>query len=92
MEATVMPIICGLVKVGICEGVGDMEDAMAEYVLAADVLLVADTVEVDEARVLVLLMLIVFDQFELCVLVGFGATRTMLGIELCTIKVAVIVA
>jgi len=26
-----------------------MEDAMAEYVLAADVLLVADTVEVDEA-------------------------------------------
>jgi len=44
-----MPIICGLVKEGICEGVGDMEDAMAEYVLAADVLLVADTVEVNEA-------------------------------------------
>jgi hypothetical protein len=49
MEATVMPIICGLVKVGICEGKGDMEDAMAEYVLAADVLLVTDTVEVNEA-------------------------------------------
>jgi hypothetical protein len=40
----------------------------------------------------VLLILIVFDQFEFCVVVGFGATRTMLGIELCTIKVAVIVA
>ncbi len=40
----------------------------------------------------VLLILIVFDQFEFGVVVGFGATRTMLGIELCTIKVAVIVA
>lgn len=48
--------------------------------------------ELDDDGVEVLLMLIVFDQFELCVEVGFGATRTMLGIELCTIKVAVMVA
>jgi hypothetical protein len=96
MEATVMPIICGLVKVGVGEGVGDMEDAMAEYVLAAGVLLAGDPDDVInlEVETCVLLMLIVFDQFELDAVVidGPGATRTMLGIELCTIKVAVIVA
>jgi hypothetical protein len=97
IEATVIPMIWGLVKVGVGGGVGDMEEAMAEYVLAASVLLARDpdeviNLEVEEAWVL--LLLIVFDQFEFVavVIVGFGATRTMLGIELCTIKVAVIVA
>jgi len=39
IEATVIPMIWGLVKVGVGGGVGDMEEAMAEYVLAASVLL-----------------------------------------------------
>jgi hypothetical protein len=42
----VIPIICGFVKVGIGEGTGDIEEAMAEYVLAAGVLFVIDPVDV----------------------------------------------
>jgi hypothetical protein len=89
-------MICGLLKVDSGEGDGDIEDATAEYVLPAGVLLAGDPdevakAEVEDAWVEVLLMPIVFDQLELCVAVGFGATRTMLGIELCTINVAVIV-
>jgi hypothetical protein len=38
----VIPMICGLVKVDVDEGVGDFEEAMAEYVLIAGVLLVGD--------------------------------------------------
>lgn len=85
-------MIWGLVKVGVGEGVGDMEEAMAAGVLLAGDPDEVINPEVEEACVL--LILIVFDQFEFVavVIVGFGATRTMLGIELCTIKVAVIVA
>jgi len=92
MEATVIPMICGLVKGAVDEAVGDIEDAIAEYVLAAGVLWVGVLVEVIGSVVEVLLMLIVLDQLKVCVVVGFEATRTMLGIELSTISVAVIVA
>ena len=69
---------------------GDIEDAIAEYVLAAGVLWVVVLVEVIDGVVGVLLTLL--DQLKVCVVVGFEAMRTTLGIELSTIKVAVIVA
>jgi hypothetical protein len=62
-------------------------------VLEAGVLLAGELDDVIDPEVEdALLILNVLDQFEFGVVVGFGATRTMLGIELCTIKVAVIVA
>ena len=61
--------------------------------LEAGVLLAGELDDVIDPEVEdVLLILNVLDQFEFGVVVGFGATRTMLGIELCTIKVAVMVA
>lgn len=95
IEATVIPIIWGRVKVGVGVGVGDIEEATAEYVLAAGVLLDGEPEDVTNAEVVeVLGTLIVYDRFELelTVVVDCGAARTMLGIELCTINVAVMVA
>jgi hypothetical protein len=91
MEATVIPMICGLDRETVAEDVGDIEDAIAENVLLAGVFWVGVLVEEGNAVFEVLLMLVVLDQLKVCVVVGAEATKTMLGIELSTIKVAVIV-
>mgnify|MGYP003662535677 CR=1 FL=1 len=94
MEATVIPTIWFFVRIGSGELVSDAAGT-EETVLDAELLglgrLVAVANELDEADVVVLIT-VEDDRPETDDVLGAGATKTMLGIEVCKMRVAVIVA
>jgi hypothetical protein len=95
-DATVIPTICDFVNVGVTEAVSEAACAVLEGIVAE--VLVGELVavwilSVDGAVVfgLVIPAKLELVDAEFGMVVGLGAIRTMLGIELCTINVAVIV-